>query len=250
MSDDCRAYLNPVAHLESIAHVSARLLGIPVNFEQSVSKKFTVARVPSLSYLPTAQNSQGLPAIIEISCANTTEPWKKEDTAYYNKYKGEAYHISIHLQANSKGELLFYNRASPIMQALAHKLVDIFGGTLYATDKDWYAKKIAHQVKEGTFLPFYVDDEDEGFIAKHAFYQELKAIPSSLIKHYQTISPYAYTPDELQQKLYRFVEIEYNNLTSSVNQNLETLNSSNKNNNDNDTLHVVSTTYKSRLNKI
>jgi hypothetical protein len=246
MSDDCRAYLNPVAHLESIAHVSARLLGIPVHIEHSVSEKFTVLRVPSLSYLPTAHNSQGLPAIIEISCANTNEPWQKDDKNYYSKYKGEAYHISIHLQANSKGELLFYNRASPIMQALAHKLVDIFGGTLYATDKNWYAKKITHQVKKGTFLPFYVDDEyegDEGFVAKHIFYQQTQAIPSSLIRYYQNISPYPYTPDELQQKLYRFVDIEYQNLTHSVNQSLETLDTNN-------TRQVEATTHPVRLNKI
>jgi hypothetical protein len=218
MSNYCKTYLNSLAHFDCIAHVSARLLGVPVHFGQSKSGEFTVATVPSLSYRPSAQNNKGLPGIIEISMAYTEDTWTKDEKYFYEKYEKEAFHINIHVETNSKGQLLFYNRATPVMQALAHKLVDVFGGTMYADENDFDRKIITHEVQTGSFLPFYIDDENEGFVARHAFYQNLHAIPSSLIRHYQTISPYPYEPDELHNKLYRFVDIEYQRLHHSVNE--------------------------------
>lgn len=218
MSNNCKTYINPIAHLDAIAHVSARLLGVPVHFGKSKSGEFIVATVPSLSYRPSAENNKGLPQIMVISMAYTDDIWNKNEEFFYEKYKGEAFHINIHLETNSKGQLLFYNRATPVMQALSHKLVDIFGGTMYADDRAFEKKIITHEVQTGSFLPFYVDDENEGFVARQAFYQNLHAIPSSLIRHYQTVSPYPYEPDELQNKLYRFVDIEYQRLNDSVNE--------------------------------
>jgi hypothetical protein len=218
MSNDCQAYLNPVAHIQCVAEVANILVGYPVIFDDKKTDQgdyqYTLAEFPSLSFTSPLKRSSSFFNFLTISCANTTEKWKEADEEYYKKH--ESLHLTTYFNANSSGQTLIKNRATPLIQALSHKLVDIFGGTLYAHDAHFYGKEKTYEVKEGSFLPFYVDDEDEGFLARHHFYQTIEPIPSALIKQYQSISPYAYQPDEFEKILHRFVEIEYQRLNHQI----------------------------------
>jgi len=194
MGIDCKAYIKPVARIEDIFKTAAILLGAEKVIRNSDNNEYQVLDLKpdafkvSIGSLSTYEN-------------NYISNYDSFMSLIVSDRFGNNDMFFIQPQNNSKGEMYFSARSTPIAIALASKLIDIFGGKLYSSDADMNLDK---EVMTGVWKTKFTDNEDQGFIAKNKFLINLKTLSPQDIKDAQKICGYTYDNDEINELSDRF----------------------------------------------
>jgi hypothetical protein len=209
MSVDLNAYLNPVAHIEDIVTVAGLLFGC-----KKVIKDNSSENIPP--FISINGSSIAIPLLIPTT--------KDQETMnpYYQSFSNmlsiklinpfDTMHLSLHLDVNSYGQKLLIMRSTVLNVALASKLVEIFGGRFIPKD----SMKDICQISEGTFLPFFVDDGNEGFLQKHEFFNSIYPISASDILQANNICGYTAEEGELPLLISQFSQLHADLLDSKL----------------------------------
>jgi hypothetical protein len=158
MSVDMNVYLNPVAHTRDLVTVLGILFGCE---KHKVNHGIEIVGA-TIKHCGDQNGEYCSPGILlgfySIQLNNGMN------------YK----YFNLHSDVNSKGQKMITCTATPFALTVGKKLVDLFGGVLVPYDTN--PNLNVYEVKKGVFKPFYVNDEDIGYIEKNIFFEKLNHI--------------------------------------------------------------------------
>lgn len=186
MGVDAKAYINPIAPIDDVVKVMGLLLGAPVDKTQR--NTYNIIQVNDIQIsLPLAQSDKN--SSYPRFNAKDFYPMLSIDLPLAN---GKKHHVGMHLHADSSGRYLLMSRSTVLNIALYTQLINIFGGHLIASDCDG---EVSIKVAKGRWKKLWTDDEDEGYIQKNQFLEQLKTLTYNDLVDAMNIAVYEFEDD-------------------------------------------------------
>ena len=174
---DTKFYFSPMARVNDVQLVIALSLGCPKEIrlrqDQSDEEPYQIisTRHSFCYYADIFSKENGL----STGFNSTLELRFKPEVPSGSEY---AYYFSV--EGNSLGEKYFSGSSHPVTIAVGLRLMSIFGGRFYAHEKD---KEPTLIVEKGIFQSFWIDNEQEGFVQRHQFFNKIEPLEIAELRY-------------------------------------------------------------------